>query len=74
MKPGTMPSVALRSVHAVLEILISFPTGRALPQKFFGSHIAIVVFVVRDLKNELIVLYAIVVHGVKWWLYLDNWG
>jgi hypothetical protein len=59
-------------VHAVLQILIRFPTGRALPQKFFGSHIGIVVLVVRDLKDEFIDLCAITVHSKKWRVYLGN--
>jgi hypothetical protein len=41
-------------VHAVLQVLEGFPTGRALPKKFFGSHIGIVVFVVRDFNDEFI--------------------
>jgi hypothetical protein len=56
-------------VHAVLEILIRFPTGRTLPQKFFGSHIGIVVFVVRDFKDKLIDLSPIVVHGAEMGIY-----
>jgi hypothetical protein len=51
-----------RVVNAVLQVLVSFPTGRALPKKFFGGHIGTIIFVVRDFKDELIDLYAIVVH------------
>ncbi|MGD0716771.1 MAG: hypothetical protein ABR979_01720 [Halobacteriota archaeon] len=39
------------------------PTSRALPKKFFGSHVGIVILIVRDFKDEFINLYAIVVHG-----------
>ncbi|MGZ4862315.1 MAG: hypothetical protein ACXV2E_05990 [Halobacteriota archaeon] len=53
-------------MHAVSQILISLPTGRALPKKFFGGHIGIVVFMVRDWKDEFINFCAIVVHGAKW--------
>ena len=59
-------------MHAVLQVLISFPTGRALPKKFFGGHIGIVVFVVRDFKYEFIDLYAIVVHNARWGMYMGN--
>jgi hypothetical protein len=52
-------------VYAILQVLVSVPTGRALPKKFFGGHIGIVVLVVRDFKNEFIDLYEIVVHGAK---------
>jgi len=58
-------------VHAISQVLIRFPAGRALPKKFFGGHIGKVVFVVRDLKDALIDLCAIV-HGVKWLVYLCN--
>ncbi|MGA8070801.1 MAG: hypothetical protein WB946_04805 [Halobacteriota archaeon] len=50
-------------------MLIRFPTGRALPKKFFGGHIGKVVFVVRDFKDEFIDLCAIVVHGAEMGLY-----
>jgi hypothetical protein len=53
-------------VYAVLQVLESFPTSRALPKKFFGGHISIVVFVVRDFKDEFIDLYAIDVPGARW--------
>jgi len=56
-------------VYAILQVLVSVPTGRALPQEFFGSNIGIVVFVVRDFKDEFIDLYEIVVHGGRWWVY-----
>jgi hypothetical protein len=49
-------------MYAVPQVLVSFPTGRALPKEFFGSHIGTIVLVVRDLKDELIDLYTIVVH------------
>jgi hypothetical protein len=52
-------------VHTVSQVLISSPTGRALPKEFFGSHIGVVVLVVREFEYELINLYAIVVHGAK---------
>jgi hypothetical protein len=26
-------------VHTVLQVSLRFPTGRALPKKFFGGHI-----------------------------------
>jgi len=35
-------------VHAVSQVLIALPTGRALPKEFFGSHVGVVVLVVRD--------------------------
>jgi hypothetical protein len=57
---------------AVLQVLVRFPTGRTLPQKFFGSHIGIVVFVVRDFKDKFIDLSPIVVHGQKWWVFPGN--
>jgi len=41
-------------VNAVQQVAVSIPTGRALPQKFFGGHIGIVVFVVCDFKDALI--------------------
>jgi hypothetical protein len=50
---------------AVAQVLIRFPAGRALPKKFFGSHIDIVAFVVCDFKDEFIDLYAIAVHRAK---------
>ena len=53
-------------MHAVPKVLVSFPTGRALPKKFFGGHIGVVVGVVRNFKDECIDLYAIVVHKAKW--------
>jgi len=56
-------------VRAVSQVLKSFPTGRALPQKFFGGHVGIVVFVVRDFKDEFIDLCAIVVHGAEMGIY-----
>ena len=59
-------------MHAVLQILIRSPTGRALPKKFFGSHVGIVVFVVCDFKDEFIDLDAIVVHGIRWRVYPGN--
>jgi len=49
-------------VHAVLQVPRSPPTGRALPQKFFGSYIGTATFVVRDLEYEFIDLYEIIVH------------
>jgi hypothetical protein len=58
--------------RAVPYVLVSFPTGRALPKKFFGSHVGIVVFVVRDLQDELIDLDTIVVHGGGWGVYPGN--
>jgi hypothetical protein len=48
-----------------LQVLVYEPTGRALPQKFFGSHIGIVVFVVGDFKGEFIDLWAIGVHEAR---------
>ncbi|MGB7901801.1 MAG: hypothetical protein WCG09_05135 [Halobacteriota archaeon] len=60
-------------MRAVLQVLIGFPTSRALPQKFFGSNIDIVVFVVRDFKDEFIDLYAIVVHRARWEVYQGNY-
>ena len=59
-------------MHAVPQVLISFPISRALPKEFFHSHIGVVVFVIRDFEYELINLYAIVVHGVKCGLYPGN--
>jgi hypothetical protein len=56
-------------MHAVSQVLKSFPTGRALPQKFFGGHISKVVFVVRDFKDEFIDLCPIVVHGAEMEIY-----
>jgi hypothetical protein len=50
-------------VHTVSQVLIGFLTGRALPKKFFGSHIGIVALVVCGFKDELIDFQAIVVHG-----------
>jgi len=41
-------------MHVVSQILMSHPTGRALPKKFFGSHIGKVVLVVGDFKDEFI--------------------
>jgi hypothetical protein len=41
-------------MHAVLQVLIRFPTSRALPEKFYGSHVGIVVFLVRYFKDVLI--------------------
>jgi hypothetical protein len=55
-----------------LQVLIGLPTGRALPKKFFGGHIGIVVLVVCDFKDELIDFQEIVVHGVKCGLHLGN--
>ncbi|MGB7900959.1 MAG: hypothetical protein WCG09_00700 [Halobacteriota archaeon] len=49
-------------MHAASQVLKSFPTGRALPKKFFNSQVGVVIFVVGDLKHEFIDLYAIVVH------------
>ena len=59
-------------MNAVSQILIGLPTGRALPKKFFGRHVGIVVFVVGDFEYELINLYAIVVHEARWGAYLGN--
>ncbi len=59
-------------MHAVLQVLIRFPAGRALPQKFFGSHIGIIAFVVRDFKDEFVDLCPIVVHRQDEWVYLGN--
>jgi hypothetical protein len=49
-------------VHAVPQVLIRFPTGRALPEKFFDGHVGIVVLVVCDLQQQLIDFYAVIVH------------
>ena len=59
-------------MHAVLQVLMRFPVGRALPQKLFGGYIGIVVFVVRDLKDALIDLCPIVVHAGKSGLDVGN--
>ena len=59
-------------MRTVLQILISHPTGRALPKEFFSSHIGIVVLVVRDFKDEFIDLHAIVVHDGKCGLHLGK--
>jgi hypothetical protein len=52
-------------MHAVLQVLISFPTGRALPKKFFGSRHCLIVFVVGDFNDEFIDICGVVIHWVK---------
>jgi hypothetical protein len=51
-----------RVVYAVLQVLIGLPASRALPQKFFGGYIGVVVLVVCNLKDELIDFDAVVIH------------
>ncbi|MFZ0926636.1 MAG: hypothetical protein WAN55_09380 [Halobacteriota archaeon] len=51
---------------AVSQLLIDWPTGRALPKKFFGIYLCKIAFVVRDFKDEFVDLYTITVHRAKW--------
>jgi hypothetical protein len=50
------------SVHAIPQVMIGVPTGRALPQMFFGSHVCEVILKVFYFQQEPIDLCAIVVH------------
>ena len=49
-------------MDAVSQVLVSFPTGRALPKKFFGGHVGVVVLEICNFEDEFVDFGAIVVH------------